>query len=293
MIETDDRKNVDRWNQLQSAVHELRICATFRLMRDNGIEPILLKGWGAARAYPALEPRAYNDLDLAVAPEHFERAFGLVRSGASLGLNIDLHCGFRHYDTRPWLEIFDRSELFELDGVPIRIPSLEDHLRILAAHWLNDGGVRKDRLWDIYYSVVNRPDSFDWDYCLNAAGPERRSWVVCAIAIAHRYISLPVDDIPISDEELEIPEWIRMTIESEWASGTGLIDLQACLGDRKLFIEQLRKRIPPNPIQATIEMQKSLGGKRRRYYQLITMLRRAVPSLGKFKSTFKSRMSQS
>ena len=275
-----------RWNVLHLKAIESRVASTFRLMRANGIEPILIKGWAVGRLYPIDRPRVSVDVDLAVSPDDFEKASIILNSGSDSSILVDLHKCFRHFDPRPWGELFDPSILIPVEGAEIRVPSPEDHLRILCGHWLNDGGADRERLWDIYYSVKKRPETFDWDKCLNAAGPERRSWVVYTIAMAHEYLGLPIDDLPMRDELRNFPEWMRETVEREWASGVRLRDLRTCLGDWKLLRTQIRKRLPPNPIQATIEMQKSLDDPRRRYFQARTVFRRALYSVSKTRYRF-------
>ncbi|MEP7212209.1 MAG: hypothetical protein ABI791_03995 [Acidobacteriota bacterium] len=275
-----------RWNSLHLKASEVRVAAAFCMLRQNGIEPVLIKGWAVGRLYPIDRPRLSVDVDLAVAPDEFQKASIIRNNGSDPSVLVDLHKGFRHFDPRPWKETFRSSILIPAEGAEIRVPSPEDHLRILCAHWLNDGGVDRKRLWDIYYSVEKRPESFDWDRCLNAAGPERRSWVVYTIAMAHEYLGLPIDDLPMRDELRNFPEWMRETVEKEWASGVRLRDLRTCLGDWKLLRNQIRKRIPPNPIQATIEMQKSLDDPRRCYFQARTVFRRAVYSASKMRYRF-------
>jgi hypothetical protein len=278
-----------KWNILQLGVHEIRIAAAFRALRSAGIEPILFKGWAAAKLYPLERPRAFADIDLAVSPGEFPAASEILRSPDFVNLNVDLHRSFRHLDVRPWREIFDASILYDINGTDFRTPSPEDHLRLLCAHWLNDGGADRERLWDIYYGVLRRPRTFDWDKLLNAAGPERRSWVIYAIAVTHQYLGLAIDDLPIKDELTSIPQWISKTLENEWESGVRLRDLRLCLGDRRMLWTQIKKRVPPNPIQATIEMQKSLDDSRRFYFQARTLLRRGLYSASKLKYSFITR----
>jgi len=280
------------WIKLNSAVQKVRIAAAFRAFRSHGIEPILIKGWTVGRLYPPESPRHSADVDIAVSGEDFERALRLVSDSDCLQLNIDLHRCFRHFDRRPWASLFDCSELVELENTPVRILSAEDNLRIVCGHWLNDGGANRDRLWDIYYSVEKRPANFDWDKCLNAAGPERRSWVIYAIAMAHEYMGLNIDELPFRHEARAFPDWMRRTVEEEWEKGVPLRNLRTCFGDWRMLLAQIRKRLPPNPIQATIEMGKSLDDPRRRYFQIWTMMRRAASSAGKVKYHFFPRENQ-
>ena len=203
----------------------------------------------------------------------------LIATAKGRKLNVDLHRELRHLDTKPWSSIFADSQSVELDGYTLRIPAAEDHLRILAVHWLNDGGERKHRLWDIYYAVANRPPDFDWDKCLNEVSERRRGWILAAIGLAHRYLGLPIDDIPFADEAKFLPPWLIKTVESEWNSGVRSAPLVTCLRDPAEFLQQLRKRIPPNPLQATIEMEGDIRNGSRFGYQLGSIRKRLLASI--------------
>ena len=276
---TLEERSDARWHRLMARRLEMTSVEAFRYLRSRGVEPLLVKGWAAARNYPAANPRFYQDLDLAVSEEDFDKAKAALATDEGQKLNVDLHRELKHLDTKPWSSMLADSLSVELDGYPIRIPAAEDHLRILAVHWLNDGGERKSRLWDIYYAVVNRPDSFDWDKCLNEAGPRRREWILAAIGLTHRYLGLPIDDVPFAEEAKALPQWLIKTVEREWRSGLQSIPLIVCLRDPAAFLRQLRKRIPPNPLQATIEMEGDIRHGSRMRYQLGSMRKRFLPSI--------------
>ncbi|QYO67344.1 nucleotidyltransferase family protein [Leptolyngbya sp. 7M] len=270
-----------RWNLLMAKRMEHRIASIADELHSHNVEFIMFKGWGAARSYPADSPRTYADIDIAVGSNDFEKVEEICK-GAKSSLNgIDLHSEFRHLDTLPWKQHLSRAITVEIENVRVKVPCPEDHLRIIATHWLNDGGENKERLWDIYYAVANRPADFDWSKCLDVVSDTRRGWVICAIGLAHKYLGLDISDLPFRDEASKIPKWITATLEREWPRGERLQPLQTCLGDPKLFIRQLRKRIPPNPIQATIEMEASIDDCPRGLIQLRNMVHRASPSLGR------------
>ena len=176
--------DIDQWYFLQSKAHEFRVASAFEKFRANGIEPILIKGWAAARKYPEYHPRWTGDIDLAVAPELYEACGQFINEIEIAKLHIDLHRSLRQLDSVEWADLFDHSVLIDVQGTPVRILCEEDHLRVLSTHWLVDGGGYKEKLWDIAYAVQNRKPDFDWGRCMNVVSPIRRGWVICAIALA-------------------------------------------------------------------------------------------------------------
>ena len=268
--------DIDQWNLLQAKVQELKVASAFRAFRSGGIEPILIKGWAAARKYPENHVRRPGDIDLAVAPDKYEAAWSLSRRPDVAKLNIDLHRSLRQLDTLEWGDLLGHSILIDLDGVSVRVLCEEDHLRVLCTHWLIDGGSYKDKLWDIYYAVANRSTDFDWNRCLNIVSPIRRGWVVCTIALAHKYLGLSVTDLAFSKELETIPHWITRCVEREW-SRERLEPILTSTHDTRLLLHQITRRIPPNPIRSTIEAEGDLYGSGRVWYQFQVMGRRALP----------------
>jgi hypothetical protein len=274
----DTKEIVDqvRGGALVSKRKQADIARAFGFFRSRGIEALLIKGWASARYYPAEKPRFYGDLDIAVSQADFDAAERLLSTdGARLG--VDLHCELRHLDTLPWHRLIGESATYVMEGVEVSVPRPEDHLRIVSTHWLNDGGAPRERLWDIYYAVANRPETFDWARCLEVVSKTRRTWLTAAIGLAHRYLGLNIEDLPFRREAENLPEWLTNAVEREWASGTRLIDLEFCLHDRKLLLTQLRKRLPPNPIQATIETEKPIDHSSRIPIQAADVIKR-IPS---------------
>lgn len=278
MIE-EHENGYSRWQQLFSRRLEIETVQAFQFFRSRGIEPILIKGWAAAKNYPQDRPRFYTDVDIAVAEGDYVDARSALDSPDGGKIAVDLHRELKHLDTRPWSDVFADSTEVTLDDYPIRIPSAEDHLRILAVHWLNDGGERKDRLLDIYYAIVNRPANFDWERCLGTVSATRRGWIIAAIGLTHKYFGLDLCGLPFENEARDVPSWLCDAVEKEWSSGTPHRSLHTCLNDPAEFIRQLRKRLPPNPLQATIEQEGDIRATSRVPYQIASMRNRLVPSL--------------
>lgn len=257
----------------------MRVAKAFSLFSSHGIQAILIKGWAVGRLYPGTKPRVNVDIDLAVSAADYDAAQRIAGSSDAGGLAIDLHRELRHLDTVKWRDLVDNSLLIDLDGVAVQVLRPEDHLRVLCVHWLTEGGELKERLWDIFYLIENRPADFDWDRCLNVVSQTRRRWILCTIGLAHRYLGLNLDATPIAGEVLDLPLWFINVIEKEWASDIRLVPIPAVLHDRRSLFQQIRKRLPPNPIEATIEMEGSLDARTRIFYQIGSLSMRMLPGL--------------
>lgn len=275
-------KDEIRWKLLKFKVLEEQIVILFKVFRENGIEPILFKGWAAGLYYPNHFERVFSDIDIAVSPEQFEEAECLVKN---LKLTVDLHNGFRKLDTLKWERIFENTLIKEIDGYPIRILCPEDHLRILCVHWLVDGGVYKEKLRDIFYLIEKCGNNFNWDKCLKVVEPKRQKWIIITIGLIQKYLGLNTERLPFNDTLKDIPDWVIETVEKEWKELIPLRPLQTCLNDRKILLQQIKKRIPPNMIQATIEMDGEFDNSNRFKYQLISLLYRFQPSFKRIMKT--------
>jgi len=266
-----------RWKLLQVRAAEKRAVRAFQLFREQGIEPILIKGIAAGRSYPETEPRVAIDIDLAVSSAEFDRADAIVVKHAQEGLAIDLHRELRHLDTVAWDDLFANSAEWPLDDGPIRILRPEDHLRVLCVHWLTDGASQKERLWDICYAVANRPPGFDWHRALDTVKPHRRRWIACTIGLAHRYLGLDLSDTPLADEAAHLPPWLIKAVEREWASETKFVPLEEAVHKGGL-LRQMPRRLRPDPIWATIQMNGSFDARTRFFYQFASFFARIPAS---------------
>jgi len=277
--EKEVEANERRWLILRAKIAEEDIKAAFRYFREQGIEPVLIKGWAAALEYPEKYMRLYGDIDLCVAPESFEKSRQLIVSEKVKKIQIDLHCGLRHLDTAGWETLFENSSVEYIDDVPVRILSREDHLRVLSVHWLTDGGAYKERLLDIFYLLQNHVDDFDWEKCFAAVDENRRQWIIKTIAVVHRYHKLDTTNMPFAEQLKTIPQWLSKALEKEWASDTKLQPIHVFWDNKKEFWKQLKKRFPPNAIQATIEMEGKFDESSRIFYQLGSIFMRLMPSI--------------
>lgn len=263
---------------MQVKLQEHQACKAFAAFNEIGIDSILIKGFAAAKYYPKDVGRASVDIDLCFDPKFIEKAKDFIVSNPISGVSIDFHEGFRHLDALSWEELFSRSEIIEINRIRIRVLCREDHLRVLAVHWLTDGGENRRRLWDIYYAVSTRPDDFDWDKCLGVVSEKRRKWVIYTIGLAHFYLDLDISGLPFEDEAKRVPLWVRKEVEKQWELDIPITPLMSVLHDRDKLREQLGKRIPPNPIYSTISMEGSLDARTRVFYQIGNFFMRFAPT---------------
>ena len=248
-----------RWYMLEKKRKEISVGEIFKILRSLQIEPILIKGLASALLYPSDVPRYFADTDLAVSSIDYSRIAEFRGSRLLSDLNVDFHHELRQLDSVPWEDLYSNSITVDFNGTDVRILRSEDHLRVICVHWLTDGGAREDRLWDVFYAVQNRPHSFDWKRCLDIVSATRRQWIITALGIAHYYLQLPIEDLPFSREIGPPPAWIQRCLESEWKSGTRMTDIPSFRLAPTSFFKQIAKRIPPNPISATIECEGRFG----------------------------------
>jgi hypothetical protein len=192
--------------RLSALMHEQEIKYIFSLLRAEGIEPVLVKGWAIARRYPDRGLRPYGDIDICVRPDQFVKAERALKCLESLdGHYVDLHSGYAKLElwhgrparesdhgqdahaTALWDKLFERSQLVSLGEEKIRVLGDEDHLRILCLHLLRSGAWRPLWLCDVAVALESCAADFDWDRCLTS---DRKvaEWVTCTIGLAQQLL---------------------------------------------------------------------------------------------------------
>ena len=204
-----------RRHALQSAIHESDIKQIFTLLRSGGIEPVLVKGWAAARLYPENGLRPYGDIDLCFAAGDYPKARAILGSPEGRMFNVDSHRGLAMLDDRRLDDLLARSRLIKLGGVDVRVFAPEDELRIQSFHLLRHGAWRPLWLCDIAAMVESRAADFDWDLCL---GPRKRpaDWIACTIGLAGRLLRARIEDTPAASRAKQLPTWLTATVLKQW-----------------------------------------------------------------------------
>lgn len=247
-----------RLHAVHAAAFEEDITNVITLLRNAGVEPILAKGWAAARLYPDTSLRPYGDIDLYVRPGEHSAAMHLLESAEGKKFVVDLHERFDASDGLSIDALYERSQMVSLADVKVRVPCDEDHLRILCLHFLRHGAWRPLWLCDIAVAVENRAPDFDWDMCLGK-DPRRADWIACSIGLAHRLLGAEIDDTPVADRAKTLPAWLISNVLKQWETPYSVMQppvsyaapMSKYVRDPRGLLADLRRRWP-NAIEATV-----------------------------------------
>lgn len=283
-----------RLQLLQSSINETKIQKVFRLLRDEGIEPILFKGWAAARLYPQRGLRPYGDIDILVRPEDYAAAKIALSAPEARDCWVDLHDRLDELDGRKLDDVFARSELVSLEvgqallpvppegQSPIRVLGLEDHFALLAIHLLKHGGWRPLWLCDLAVILDTLPDTFDWDLCL---GQKRLSvnWITTALGLAQSLLDAEIKEPAVAAQARQVPDWLVANVLKQWEAPSNTLQepmnhaapMAAYLRRPKGMLRDLRNRWP-NPILATVAVKGRFNRLPRLPYQIGNCLLRAT-----------------
>ena len=84
-------------------------------LREQGIDPILLKGQGVARNYPMPELRQCGDLDIYVGPENYAKACEMVSAMSNEGESHKVDEDQKHYHTKvghAYIEVHQYTDVY-------------------------------------------------------------------------------------------------------------------------------------------------------------------------------------
>lgn len=271
------QNDLDKVRLINYRVYETKLANLFCKLGKAGYEPILIKGWAAAQYYPKPCNRISGDVDMVFRPEEVKDVKIFLSGYADLP--IDIHSGLRRLDTVDFEDLYKHSLIIDCQGTAVRVLRVEDHVRVLCVHWMSDGGANKEKLWDLFYAIDRFRENFDWSRCLDVVNSIRKAWIKCVIGLTYDYLGLETINLPFANELKDNPVWLNQAVEKEWKSKTKLNSLHLFMHNKKLLVKQILKRIPPNPLQATVELEKDIRGEIRFHYQFINMFTRLSPSL--------------
>ncbi|HKC62883.1 MAG TPA: nucleotidyltransferase family protein, partial [Pyrinomonadaceae bacterium] len=193
---------------------------------------------------------------------------------------LDLHSGFDKFGGGNFDEIYRRTELIRVGEVDVRVPSAEDHLRVLSIHMLREGAWRPLWLCDVAAAVESRPEGFDWNHCL---GRNKRwaNWVFCALRLARELLGADISGTPAGAYIKPLPRWLVPVILKEWEKLSPSMrqrhraPMASYWYYRSGILMGFRNRWP-NPIEATISVKGLFNGLPRFPFQLGSYLARSV-----------------
>lgn len=254
---SEDLRQAYRLNILNSRINQSKIERVFMLLRSAGIEPVLIKGWAAARHYPEQGLRPYGDIDICVRSDDYQNAMQELAGLDPLKFRVDLHQGFAKFGIKDEAELFARSQLVTVGQTEVRILGAEDHLRVVCFHLMREGAWRPLWLVDVAAALESRPRNFDWNYCLGERRQARP--VVSAIGLAHLLLGAEIKHLREAQRLKKHPRWLVPTVLKEWGSPTPsmcsrhAVPMLRHLRPQGDLLKGLSHRWP-NPIEATITM---------------------------------------
>jgi len=259
---------------LQANIHQTKVQKVFRLMRAEGVEPILLKGWAIARLYPQPALRPYGDIDLVVRPQDCGIANRVIESEAARSCRVDLHARIFELAHSSTENLFARSDLVLCGDEQVRVLGAEDHFALLAIHLLKHGAWRPSWLCDLGLLLESMTADFDWNLCLGQSR-RRANWILSAIGLAHELVGAEIADDAIAARAREIPAWLARSVLKEWETPFAIdqppmshrAPMRSYLRHPRGFLSDLAHRWP-NPILATVSVNGEFNRWPRLPYQL-------------------------
>lgn len=263
---------------LEAAVHQDDVAQVFQLLHNAQLDALVVKGWAIARLYPDPGLRQYGDLDLCFRKKDFAHAAALLQVDSLKEIWIDLHQGSATLDYAPEAELFERSILVPAGNVSVRMPSPEDHLRILCLHLLRHGAWRPLWLCDVALALESREANFDWEMFFGNDS-KRADWLACVLGLAHCLLGARVNGTPVAQRAKTLPGWLTRAVLRRWGrwfNSDYRDKAWSSLWSHKLkpmrLLEDIYFRC--DPIRATVELEGAFSNRPRLPYQLAALLRR-------------------
>ena len=218
----------------------------YTLLRSQGVNPILLKGQGAARNYPAPLHRQCGDIDLYIGKARFEQVNRLLRQDgvetheASVkhshfewnGVIVENHRilakmrapganRILQHKIAAWHES-GMAESFNLDGCEVNVPPAAFDVLFLLQHAVNHlmtSGIGVRQICDWACLLHGRKKAIRQENVaedLRRLGLDKAARIIGAFAV--RYMGLPADDLPLpfdkNDESL-----CEFLLDEIWTGG--------------------------------------------------------------------------
>ncbi len=262
-----------RLHTIRTILYERALQKVVAALRSAGVEPITIKGWAVARLYPEPGLRPYGDLDIVVRPEQHAAAGSVLADINITECSVDLHRGLELMADHRLETLYARSQTLPLGDMTIRTLGPEDHLVLLARHFLRHNASRPLWLCDIAAALESRPPDFDWDRCL---GGHRylADWVACALGLAHQLLGARIEDTSVAERTNHLPSWLVPAVLRQWDrcrmpgfTGTVVRYAVSHWREPRHIVNEARRRWDM-PIAATVALRRPFNEAPRLPFQL-------------------------
>jgi hypothetical protein len=265
-----------RLHAIESLLHERQLGRILGRLRTAGVEPLLGRGWVAARHYPEAGLRPYRDFDLYVGQAQRDAACRVLEGESAA---VTLHVGCAELNDRPWSLLNERARSLPLGSVQVRVFGPEDHLRLIALHMLRHGAWRPLWLCDLGAVLETWGHAFDWSYFLGGDGL-RTDWASCALVLARDLLGAELEGAPAQVTGRKLPGWMTNTVLRQWSRpglGAGLPRTPRAPHPRLPAEEREDGRVLwPNGIEATVGVRGRFNAVPRLPFQLAECVSRTA-----------------
>lgn len=258
-----------RHTRVHHALMERELADGVRALAGAGIDPLLGKGWLAARCYADPGLRPFSDIDLSLPAEQCATGTEVLKGASLRYRDYDLQPGFHSFIDRSHAELEVRAEQVLINGVPVRVLGPEDHIRLLCYHLLSDGVPTPLALVDVAACLESLPDTFDWKYCLSGRA-RRTEYVRLALSLAARLTGASVDRVPEPLRPPPPPEWVETAVLGVWQRGAAHPEGIGRLSEHLVhgtLLTGLRLRWP-SALQVAVRYEAKIGDRPRAYWQI-------------------------
>jgi hypothetical protein len=98
---------------------------------------------------------------------------------------------------------------------PVRVPSAEDHLRLICLHQLHHGAWRPLWLCDVAVLLESLPANFSWEQCL-AGSAHLSEGVLACVGLAEAWLGAAPT---VPSPPFELPDWFIRAVATAWERG--------------------------------------------------------------------------
>jgi hypothetical protein len=262
-----------RLHAIETLLHERQLGRALGRLHAAGVEPLLARGWAAARHYAESCLRPYRHFDVYVGALQREAAFRALEGEDT---PVSLNVGCADLNDRAWSRINERARSVPLLGGYVRVLGPEDHLRLLALQMLRRGACRPLWLCDVAAAVESTREGFDWEHFLS--GEVRRTeWSCYALVLARDLIGAELNEAPPQVTRRALPRWLVRSVLRHWSAAARPEPRPRSSGGPAPSVPA-PSRLPrwPNPIEATIGVGGPINGMPRLPFQLAECLSRTA-----------------